>query len=211
MRIAAMSMPAVDAVATDRIHRGTDVRRPATCQLADVAFAAGPVHLLCNNAGVVMVGRTWELPIEAWERVLGVDLWGPIHGIREFVPRMLASGEPGHIVNIASMASVLARPGIGPYNVAKHGVLALGETLGRELHEMGAPIGVTTVFPGRVATDLGSGRPTEPIEPDPDLRSPEEVAARVVEAVRLGERFVFTHPGRVDEAVQRMRGVLGTG
>jgi NAD(P)-dependent dehydrogenase (short-subunit alcohol dehydrogenase family) len=187
----------VRAVVTD-VSDPDDVRR-----LAGLAFTDGPVHLLCNNAGTVVVGNSWDLPLDAWTRVLGVNLWGPIHTTREFIPRMLASGVSGSIVNIASMASLLARPGIAPYNVSKHGLLALGETLQHELEATGAPIGVVTVFPGRVDTELGAA-PT-----GPDVRSPAEVAQRVIRAVRDDERFVFTHPDRVTEAAARANQILG--
>jgi NAD(P)-dependent dehydrogenase (short-subunit alcohol dehydrogenase family) len=186
-----------------------DVARPEDMQrLADAAFADGPVHLLCNNAGIVASGRIWDLSLETWRRVLGVDLWGPIHGIREFVPRMIASGAPGHVVNVASMAAVIARPGIAPYNVSKHGLLALSETLHHELRLAGLPIGVTTVFPGRVDTALGGPTATSGTA-EPGLRSPAEVAARVLQAVRDDELFVFTHPERVDEVIARFDSITG--
>ena len=82
------------------------------------------VHLICNNAGIMRSGRVWELTLDDWEAVLGVNLMGVLHGIRTFVPRILELGTEGHVVNVASMAAVVPVPGIGPYNVAKHGVLA---------------------------------------------------------------------------------------
>jgi NAD(P)-dependent dehydrogenase (short-subunit alcohol dehydrogenase family) len=204
VEVAAAELPAgsARAVAAD-VSRPDDIRR-----LADAAFADGPVHLLCNNAGIVASGRTWELPLETWRHVIGVDLWGPIHAVHEFVPRMIESGAPAHIVNIASMASVLARPGIAPYNVSKHGLLALSETLHHELRAAGLPIGVTTVFPGRVDTALGGPSGT-PATPERGLRSPAEVAARVLQAVCDDELFVFTHPDRVDGVVTRFRTITG--
>src|SRR5262245_12333295 len=79
----------------------------------------GTVHVVCNNAGVIRPGRTWELPLADWELVLRVNLLGVVHGVRQFVPIMLASGHEGHVVNVASMAAVVPVPGIGPYNASK--------------------------------------------------------------------------------------------
>src|SRR5207248_9873505 len=132
------------------------------------------VHGVCNNAGIIRGGRVWELPVADWQAVLNVNLMGVLYGVRTFVPRMLSSGTDGHIVNVASMAAVVPVAGIGPYNVAKHGVLALSETLAMELHAAGAPIGVTVVMPGRVPSRLG--RPLEaPDEPEPTTPEPDLV------------------------------------
>ena len=91
----------------------------------------GRLHVAVNNAGVVNGGNSWEIALEEWHRVIDVDLWGVIHGIRTFVPLILATGEEGHVVNTASMAAVLPRGGIGPYTAAKHGVLGLSDVLRR--------------------------------------------------------------------------------
>ena len=85
----------------------------------------GAPHLIFNNAGVGAGGLVWENTVADWEWLLGVNLWGVIHGIRTFVPRMLKQGGPGHVVNTASVAGLLASPGMGPYNVSKFGVVAL--------------------------------------------------------------------------------------
>ena len=104
-----------------------DVRDPEAVE--GVAAAAvdrfGALHVAVNNAGVVSTGYSWELPLEEWHRVIDIDLWGVIHGIRAFVPRILASGEEGHVVNVASMAAVKALGRLGPYTAAKHGVLGM--------------------------------------------------------------------------------------
>jgi NAD(P)-dependent dehydrogenase (short-subunit alcohol dehydrogenase family) len=109
----------------------------------------GALHVAVNNAGIVNRGLSWELSVDDWRRVLDINLWGVIHGIRTFVPLVLDSGEEGHIVNTGSLASVNALPRLGPYTVAKHGVLGLSDVLRAELVEIGAPISVTTVMPGR--------------------------------------------------------------
>ena len=93
----------------------------------------GVLHVAVNNAGIVNGGKSWELSLEEWHRVLDTNLWGVIHGVRAFVPLILATGGEGHIVNTSSMAAVLALPGIGPYTVAKHGVLGLSDVLRAEL------------------------------------------------------------------------------
>ena len=136
----------------------TDVGDPDAVQaLAERTMTRfGAVHLICNNAGILRHGRVWELSLGDWDAVLRVDLMGVVYGIRSFVPLLLASGEEGHVINIASMAAVVPVPGIGPYNVSKHGVLALSETLQAELVQMGASVGVSVVMPGRVASRIGA-------------------------------------------------------
>jgi NAD(P)-dependent dehydrogenase (short-subunit alcohol dehydrogenase family) len=168
----------------------------------------GAVHLVCNNAGILRSGRVWELSLSDWDAVLRVDLMGVVYGLRSFVPLLLASGEEGHVVNVASMASVVPVPGIGPYNVAKHGVLALSETLQAELDQMGAPIGVSVVMPGRVASRIGLGEGEEQgsaaLAPTaPGVIEPAEVGRQVVAAVRQNRLYVFTHSERIAEARER--------
>jgi NAD(P)-dependent dehydrogenase (short-subunit alcohol dehydrogenase family) len=177
----------------------------------------GAVHLVCNNAGIIRPGRTWELPLADWERVIQVNLLGVVHGVRTFVPLLLEAverGEEGHVVNVASMAAVVPVPWIGPYTVAKHGVLALSETLQAELAAAGAPVGVTVVMPGRVRTRLGlppaeegdrdePPAETEPGEPEPGVLEPDEVGRQVVQAVRDGRLHLFTHPERIPEVEAR--------
>ena len=107
-----------------------------------------------NNAGIVNGGRAWELSLDEWHRVIDVNLWGVIHGVHTFVPLILDSGEEGHVVNTASMASVLAIGGLGPYTVAKHGVLGLSDVLRADLVAVGAPIGVSVVMPGMIRTGM---------------------------------------------------------
>jgi NAD(P)-dependent dehydrogenase (short-subunit alcohol dehydrogenase family) len=176
--------------------------------LADATLSRfGVVHVICNNAGTIRPGHSWELPLEDWHLVLGVNLMGVIHGVRTFVPLLLSSGEEGHVVNVASMAAVVPVPGIGPYNVSKHGVLALSEVLHDELRSSGAPVGVSVVMPGRVRTRLGRppGSPDDqpPSIEDGQLMEPLEVGRQVVEAILAGRLFVFTHPERIAEVQAR--------
>jgi NAD(P)-dependent dehydrogenase (short-subunit alcohol dehydrogenase family) len=188
----------------------TDVGDPDAVQaLAERSITRfGAVHLICNNAGILRSGRAWELSLSDWDAVLRVDLMGVVYGLRSFVPLLLASGEEGHVVNVASMASVVPVPGIGPYNVAKHGVLALSETLQAELVQMGAPIGVSVVMPGRVASRIGQGQRqgegSAALAPTaPGVIEPAEVGRQAVAAVRQNRLYVFTHPERIAEARER--------
>jgi NAD(P)-dependent dehydrogenase (short-subunit alcohol dehydrogenase family) len=184
-----------------------DVADPAAVErLAAAALGRfGAVHVICNNAGIIRGGRTWELPLADWDAVLRVNLLGVIHGVRTFVPLLLESGVEGHVVNVASMAAVNPVPGIGPYNVAKHGVLALSETLDMELRAAEALIGVTVVMPGQVPTRLGraSDDPTETDENGPGTLPPATVGRMVVDAVRAGRTYLFTHPERIPDVEAR--------
>jgi NAD(P)-dependent dehydrogenase (short-subunit alcohol dehydrogenase family) len=112
----------------------------------------GQVHVICNNAGVVPFGRQWELSEHDWAWAIDVCLWGVINGVRSFVPRMLVSAEPCHVVNTASMGGLLSAPFIGPYATAKHAVVGLSKSLRIELG--GTNVGVTLVCPGNVRTNL---------------------------------------------------------
>ena len=136
--------------------------------------AFGALHVAVNNAGIVNGGNSWELSLEEWHRVIDTNLWGVIHGVRAFVPLILASGEEGHVVNTASMAAVLALAGIGPYTVAKHGVLGLSDVLRAELEAMHAPVGVSVVMPGMIRTGMN------PV----GLVEPSTVARNVLDAMR---------------------------
>jgi NAD(P)-dependent dehydrogenase (short-subunit alcohol dehydrogenase family) len=127
-------------------------------QVDDLSLAAlerfGAVDILCNNAGTATVGYSWEVPLSDWELVFGVNFMGAVHGIRSFVPHMLAGGRPGHIVNTSSMAGLLAVPMKAPYTASKHAVVGLSKTLRGELQSLSAPIGVSVVCPGPIATNI---------------------------------------------------------
>jgi NAD(P)-dependent dehydrogenase (short-subunit alcohol dehydrogenase family) len=112
----------------------------------------GKVHVVCNNAGVGVFGRQWELSEQDWALAIDVCLWGVINGVRVFVPRMLVSGVQCHVVNTASMGGLLSAPFVGPYAAAKHGVVGLSKSLHVELG--GTNVGVTLVCPGNVRTNV---------------------------------------------------------
>jgi NAD(P)-dependent dehydrogenase (short-subunit alcohol dehydrogenase family) len=126
----------------------------------------GEVHVLCNNAGVFAGGRTWESPLSDYGWVLGVNLWGVIHGIRTFVPILLEQGVPAHIVNTASMAGVTSSPYTAAYNISKHGVVALSESLYHELTMENAPIGVSILCPVVINTGISQSQRNRPSELD---------------------------------------------
>jgi NAD(P)-dependent dehydrogenase (short-subunit alcohol dehydrogenase family) len=208
----------VHAVVADVADHG-DVDR-----LADESFARfGAVHLLCNNAGVVKSARAWALTLDDWRWVLGVDLWSVIHGIRAFVPRMLAQGGPGHVVNTASMTGLLPMPRLAAYSTAKSGVVALSESLQHDFDAEGADIGVSVFCPGFVATritDSARNRPASLGETaeasgprtvsgvQPTLTA-DEAAGQVLDAVRTRRFWILTHP-RYRPVIQERAAGIGT-
>jgi len=131
-----------------------DVRDPAAVEaLAGRVFAEdGAVDVLHNNAGVGHAGPVDQTSLEEWQRVLGVNLMGVVHGVHFFVPRMLAQGRPGHIVNTASMAGLVAIAEMAPYATSKHAVVGLSESLNSELSPRG--IHVSAICPGIINTPI---------------------------------------------------------
>jgi NAD(P)-dependent dehydrogenase (short-subunit alcohol dehydrogenase family)/predicted GNAT family N-acyltransferase len=213
-----------------------DVRDAAQVQaLADAAMRAyGAVHLVFNNAGVGAGGLIWEASQADWEWVLGVNLWGVIHGIRIFTPLMLEcarkeSGYEGHVVNTASMAGMLNAPNLGVYNVSKHAVVSLSETLYHDLRLVDAPIGASVLCPYFVATGIGRSERNRPDHlrngaaptasqlasqafTDNAVASGKKSAAEVAEltfdAIRNGEFYIFSHPQTLDSVRTRMEDIL---
>jgi NAD(P)-dependent dehydrogenase (short-subunit alcohol dehydrogenase family) len=177
-----------------------DVRDPDAMQSAGRAAVDhfGALHVAVNNAGVVGRGFTWELPLEEWHRVIDIDLWGVIHGVRAFVPLILETGDEGHVVNVASMAAVQAHDRLGPYTVAKHGVLGLTDVLRADLAKIGAPVGASVVMPGMIRTAMN---PIGSVEPS-------AVAANVVDAIRRNRPYVFTDDHSIPEVEARLRAIL---
>ena len=169
--------------------------------LRDATLAKyGAVHVVCNNAGIGAgaEGKLWEHEAADWKWAFAVNLWGVIHGIRAFVPRILASGEEGHVVNTGSMASVMALARLGPYTVAKHGVLGLSDVLRAEMVSLQAPVGVSVVMPGMIKTGMN------PV----GIVSSATVAANVVDAIRRGRDYVFTDDHSTDQVDERLRAIL---
>lgn len=193
----------------------TDVSRLADVQaLADRAFAAfGAVHVLCNNAGVALWGGLESATHRDWEWVLGVNLWGVIHGIEAFVPRMIAQQEPGHVVNTASMAGLIASQGLGVYNTSKYAVVGLSETLAKDLRPY--EIGVSVICPLGVDTRIRDSERSRPAALRNDASAPaatgvtlmgrtlapEAVAEMALAAIRENRLYVITH----EESLEPLR------
>jgi NAD(P)-dependent dehydrogenase (short-subunit alcohol dehydrogenase family) len=188
----------------------------------------GAVHLLCNNAGVGTEAAIWESTLEEWEWVMGVNLWGVIHGVRAFVPLMLAQDTECHIVNTASMAGLISGPGLGAYKVTKHAVVSLSETLYHELAERGARVRVSVLCPGIVNTRImesARNRPGHLPSPTPlgpasaarweALRRlvpagipPVQVADAVFAALRKDQFYILTHAEGKESVRTRMEDIL---
>ena len=223
----------LEGAGADVLACPTDVARATEVEaLAQATYARfGACHLLVNNAGVALGKPVWEATLEDWAWILGVNLWGVIHGVRAFVPRMLASGAPGHIVNTASIAGLISPPGLGPYNVGKHGVVTLSESLHGDLQARGAPIGVSVLCPGWVRTRIAESERHRPAADRTDVARLDgpaaevgEVVARAVEAglpaadvaravldaVHVGGFYILTHP-HTKKAVQIRTGDILAG
>lgn len=212
-----------------------DVRKAEEVQaLADATMAKfGAMHLVFNNAGVGCGGLMWENTQADWEWVLGVNLWGVIHGVRIFTPLMLecAKKEPayeGHIVNTASVAALLNAPAMGIYNVSKHAVLSLSETLYQDLKLVEAPIGASVLCPYFVPTDINQSHRNRPDDVqaaaltasqraaqamfDKAVSSGKVSAAQVAEwtfdAIRDGKFYIYTHPGVLGSVQKRMEDIV---
>jgi NAD(P)-dependent dehydrogenase (short-subunit alcohol dehydrogenase family) len=220
----------------EAVGRVTDVSKAEQVDaLRDATLEAfGAAHVVCNNAGVASGGLMHEVPLADWEWVLGVNLWGVIHGIRAFAPLLLAQNE-GHIVNTASMAGLTSPPFMGPYNVSKHGVVTISETMSAELAISGSAVGVSVLCPSWVNTRINEAARNRPDDapgaapvstPDGDdfrnmleemVRSgldPADVADLVLDAVLNDRLFVLTHPAMNEIITQRTERIVsgeGTG
>lgn len=196
---------------------------------AQASFDAfGRVHVVCNNAGVAAGGGIDHISLENWRWVIDVNLMGVLHGIKSFLPHMRAHGEGGHIVNTASMAGMQSGLGFSPYGASKFAVVSMSEGLGLQLKPHG--IGVSVLCPHYVRTGIGeSGRnrperygrsqPLDPASPAAAMVAeiarqieaglePAAVAARVLDAIRDDELYIFTHPGMRAEVEPRFAAIL---
>jgi len=185
----------------------TDVSRLTDVQaLAERAFGEfGAVHVVCNNAGVALWGGLEAVTHKDWEWAMGVNLWGVIHGVEAFVPRMVAQKQPGHVVNTASMAGLIASQGLGIYNTTKYAVVGLSETLQKDLR--GYDIGVSVLCPMGVHTQIRQSDRNRPaalrnamteredgaVELIGRYLPPEHVADRVLRAIYANRLYVITH------------------
>jgi len=195
----------------------------------------GAPHLVFNNAGVANGGLVWENSVKDWEWVLGVNMWGVIHGVRIFTPMMLDAARAdkawrGHIVNTSSMAGLVTMPNMGVYNVSKHAVVALSETLYQDLSLVTDQVGCSVLCPFFVNTGIFKSernRPGDLSEPgqtetrsqmisrvmgEKEIASGKvtaaQVAQKVLDAVRDNEFYVFSHPHALGAIDSRMKAIL---
>jgi NAD(P)-dependent dehydrogenase (short-subunit alcohol dehydrogenase family) len=187
----------------------------------------GRVDVVCNNAGVALSGTTWDHTLADWQWLLGVNLWGVVHGVRTFVPRMLQQGGEGHIVNTGSVAGLTSNPFMSIYNVSKHAVVTLSETLQKELTLMDTQVRVSVLCPGFVNTRILEAERNRPAalqnavaaERHPTFEemasaalaaglSPAQVAAQVVDAVKTERFYILTHPEFAPRVRERMDDIL---
>ena len=212
------------AAAVKSLHNFGPAVRSVICDVADPAGveraakasfdAFGNVHVVCNNAGVAAGGGIDNISLDNWRWVLDVNLMGVVHGVRSFLPHIRGHGEGGHIVNTASMAGMINGMGFSPYAATKFAVVSMSEGLAPQLKPLG--IGVSVLCPGFVRTGIGeSGRnrpdrygPAQPLDPNSPAAAmvaeiarrlqaglePSVVAAKVLDAIRNDELYVFTHP-----------------
>jgi len=185
------------------VAAAADVRALADRVVAEM----GGVGILVNNAGVGPGGPIAEMSASDWEWVLGINLWGVINGVTNFLPLLRSNPDGGHIVNTASMAAFAPTRGLGGYAVSKAGVMALSEVLADELADEGSRVGVSVLAPGPVRTaiqDSQRNRTDRGRLVDIDLdragfdwirwETPEAVGELVLRAIRNNERYVITHP-----------------
>ena len=212
-----------------------DVRKGEQVEaLAQAAMARfGAVHLVFNNAGVGAGGLVWESTQADWEWVLGVNLWGVIHGVRVFTPLMLACAKndpdfEGHIVNTASMAGLLNPPTMGVYNVSKHAVVSLTESLYHDLDLVGAPIGASVLCPYFVQTGISQSDRNRPDDVPASAPTASQIASQAtmakavssgkVSATEVAERtfaaiaekqfYIYSHPGALGNVQKRMEDIV---
>jgi NAD(P)-dependent dehydrogenase (short-subunit alcohol dehydrogenase family) len=232
--------PALEAAVAELVASGAEVFG-SRCDVTDIdsfrRFAAdaeeafGPAHVVCLNAGVAGGGEMVDLTLSDWNWVLGVNLWGVVHGLDIYLKGLVARNE-GHVVVTASVAGHTSFPGIGPYNASKHAVSAIAETLHNELVVAGSDVGVTSLCPGFVATgifDSGRNRPEHLLDALAELPSeeqlerrqmiqewmaqnakdPTEVADLIHDAVLEQTFWVFTDPDHIESIERRHEEIRG--
>ena len=219
----------LDAEGLETTRRGLATAARSVCVPTDVTDAGaldalasrafeirGDVAVLCNNAGVAAGGVVWEQSLEDWQWMFSANVMGIVHGLRSFVPRLLLQNRPAHVVNTASMMGLLTAPGLGAYGASKHAALAISETLRHDLAAVGAPIGVSVLCPGPVASRIheertrpGASRRAAASDAEREAQKaqivalmnasipPRAVADAVVRAVIEDRFFVFSHPDQI--------------
>ena len=221
------------ALGIDKLDMRSESLRCDVSKAADVDLLAahawerfGGVHLVFNNAGVAVGGPAWTATLEDWQWTLGINLMGVVHGVRSFIPRMLAQGGECHMVNTASVAGLVDIAGSAVYCVSKHGVVSLSECLYQDLRVAKSSIGVSVLCPAYVNTGIGDSdrnRPAELAATNPlgapyreavrealkhGRLSAADVAREAIEAVKAGRFYILTH-GKIKGAIEaRMRDIL---
>ncbi len=212
--IADIERDAMEAAAAELGAAGiqTDVSDPASVDALARAVLDryGAVHVVCNNAGIGPLAPVADLTLDDWRWMLGVNLWGVIHGIHTFLPVLKRNRDGGHIVNTASMAGLVAGPRLGAYAAAKYGVVGLTEVLAAELAADNSRVGVSVLCPGNVHTNIGRSSRNRPVglpesgfkdidielEDNPRYRwiTPADAGAVAVRAIKRGDLYALTHP-----------------
>lgn len=224
----------LQALGAEALAVQTDVSKAAAVDaLAEKTLDRfGAVHLLVNNAGVSGGSTMWGSTLADWEWVLGVNVWGVIHGLRRFVPIMLEQDEPSHIVNVSSISGLITHAGGGIYRASKHAVVAISETLFMELAEKNDRVKVSVFCPAGVQTDFGTSSRNRPVALQNELsheveilpesaktgaiirkkvaegQTPERVAAFVFQAIRDERFYILSHPEENDAIRLRMEDLL---
>jgi NAD(P)-dependent dehydrogenase (short-subunit alcohol dehydrogenase family) len=198
--------------------------------LASATFRRfGGVHVLCNNAGVSRGGPAWDIPLPMWSWIMGVNVFGIAHGIRSFVPHLIAQRE-GHVVNTASMGGMLAGPWMGPYHASKYAAVAISESLHHELAAVGSPVRVSVLCPGTVRTRIHEAYRNWParygawpvVHDSPDIarwrqaasarveagQDPAIIATAVRDAVVHEQFWILTHPEFSDALRDKYNGAV---
>jgi NAD(P)-dependent dehydrogenase (short-subunit alcohol dehydrogenase family) len=212
---------------TDTIGVRTDVGDRASVQaLADTAWSRfGAVHILFNNAGVAVFGPTQEMSHSDWEWTMRVNLWGPIHGVECFIPRMIEQKRGGHVLFTASFAGLVGNRSLGPYSVSKAAVVSLAECLAKDLKPHG--IGVSVLCPMRVATNINDSERNRPADLSGSTsmayeeakNTPQEgrvldadaVAGLVIAGIRNNELYIISHRETgvfVERRFERLRAAM---
>lgn len=219
-----------ELASTPKIAQVCDVSKQdqveALAAAADARF--GRLHLVFNNAGIGVSGPLWTSTLDEWNWTLGVNLMGVVHGIRSFVPRMLAHGEEAHVVNTASIAGMVSAAGQGAYCVSKHAVVALSEVLYQELRMTQSKIGVSVLCPAFVPTKIADPNQERPAEysqsnPHPMAKmiaemarkgvakgkiSAEQIAQITIQAIKDDQFYILPHDKTRFAVEQRMRHIL---
>ena len=225
----------IEATGVQVLSRQVDVSSTEQMEAlaADVEKTFGAPHFVFNNAGVGSGGLIWENSVKDWEWVLGVNLWGVVHGVRLFTPMMLAAAKQdptwrGHIVNTASMAGLLTPPNMGIYNVSKHAVVSLTETLYQDLKLVSHQVSASVLCPYFVPTGISQSHRNRPAEladekatqsqligqamSDKAVSSGKVTAAQVAQlefdAITADQFYIFSHPRALGNVRARMEGIV---